>query len=197
LTLAPECSNKGGNALDANHAKQNMKLNYSKCRMTLGLLLGLGLIGAGCTSTAPVAWNLNIKKSTPASIDVDIVGVQPSDEDQLKNMKPDDWWAAPPNNKMRQGFEDMMRTTNFQSGETWVVPQNDPIWTKWIGPGGGVTQLMVIANLPGVHDNTPTDPRRKFLKLNKQLWKDATNETLEIRVQDDRVRVITPMQMEK
>jgi hypothetical protein len=56
---------------------------------------------------------------------------------------------------------------------------------------------MVIANLPRVHDNTSNDPRRKFLKLTKGTWKDATNQTLQIHVQDDRVRVITAMQAGK
>jgi hypothetical protein len=111
------------------------------------------------------------------------------------NMKPDDWWAMPPNDMTRRGYKDMMISTNFQNGDTWIVAQTDPIWKKWFGLG--VTEIMVIADLPRMHDNTPNDSRRKFLKLNKEIWKDAPNQTIEIVVQDDRVRVITPMQMEK
>jgi hypothetical protein len=155
----------------------------------------LSLIGAGCGTPSPAAWNLNVTKLTPASIDVDIIGVQPSDESQLMNMKPDDWWAPPPNDLIRRGYQDMSLTTNFQAGDKWVVSQNDPIWKKWFG--AGVNEIMVIANLPRVHDNTSNDPRRKFLKLTKGTWKDATNQTLQIHVQDDRVRVITAMQAGK
>ncbi len=172
-----------------------MKSKYSICWMSFVLMLALGLIGAGCGTPPPpppVAWSLDVEKATPASVDVDIVGVQSSDEAQLMNMKPDDWWAGPPNNVMRRGYGDMMLTSNFQTGNSWVVAQNDPIWSKWLGHG--VNEIMVISNLPRVQDNTPNDPRRKFLKLNKKAWKDVTNQTLEIRVQDDRVRVMTTPQ---
>ena len=172
-----------------------MNSKHSKTWMLLVLFAGVVLMGAGCGTPSPAAWNLNLTKLTPASIDVDIVGVQPSDEAQLMNMKPDDWWAPPPNDLTRRGFKDMSLTSNFQSADKWVVGQNDPIWKKWFG--AGVNEIMVIANLPRVHDNTPNDPRRKFLKLTKGTWKDAANQTLEIHVQDDRVRVVTAMQAGK
>jgi hypothetical protein len=172
-----------------------MNSKHSKFWIFPVLLAVLSLIGAGCGSSSPASWNLNLVKETPASIDVDIVGVQPSDEAQLQNMKPDDWWSPPPNDLVRRGYQDMSLTTNFQSGDQWLVSQDNPIWKKWFH--AGVTELMVIANLPRVHDNTPTDPRRKFLKLNKGAWKDVAKQTLEIHVQDDRVRVITAMQAGK
>lgn len=172
-----------------------MKSKPSQFWMVPALFALLSLLGAGCGSPSPTAWNLDVTKLTPASIDVDIVGVQPSDEAQLMNMKPDDWWAAPPNDLTRRGYQDMSLTTNFESGDKWVINQTNPIWKKWFA--AGVDEIMVIANLPRVHDNTPTDPRRKFLKLTKGTWKDAVNQTLVINVQDDRVRVVTPMQAEK
>jgi hypothetical protein len=172
-----------------------MKSKHSKSWVFLSLFAALALISAGCGTPSPAAWNLNVTKLTPASIDVDIVGVQPSDESQLMNMKPDDWWAAPPNDLVRRGYKDMTLTTNFASGDKWLVAKDDPIWKKWFG--AGVDEIMVIANLPRVHDNTPNDPRRKFLKLTKGTWKDAVKQTLEIHVQDDRVRVVTAMQAGK
>jgi len=168
-----------------------MKSVNSKSRTCFVLLAALSLISAGCHTAPPppAAWNLRVTKVTEASIDVDIVGVQASDKGQLENMKPDDWWASPPNDLTRKGYKDMMLTTNFQGGKTWVVNKEDPIWSKWFGLG--VKEIMVIANLPRVHDNTTTDPRRKFLNLTKGDWKGATNQTIEISAQDDRVRVIT------
>ena len=153
------------------------------------LLAVLSLICAGCGSPSPAAWNLSLKKVTPASIDVDIVGVQPSDEARLMNMKPSDWWAPPPNNVMRKGYEDMMTSSTFQTDDTWVVSRKETIWKKWFS--SGVTEIMVIANLPRVHDDTVTDGRRTFLKLTKADWKDTVNKTIEIHIQDDRVRVMT------
>jgi hypothetical protein len=172
-----------------------MKSKHSNAWMFPVLLAVVSLFGAGCGSPSPAAWNLSLTKLTPASIDVDIVGVQPSDEAQLTSMKVDDWWSPPPNDLIRRGFKDMTLTSNFQTGDKWVVDEKDPIWKKWFG--SGVTQIMVIANLPRVHDNSPSDPRRKFLKLTKGTWKDVSKQTLEIHVQDDRVRVITAMEAGK
>jgi hypothetical protein len=172
-----------------------MKSKHSKAWMFPVLIALVALFGAGCGSPSPAAWNLSLTKLTPASIDVDIVGVQPSDEAQLTSMKVDDWWNPPPNDLIRRGFKDMTLTSNFQSGDKWVVDEKDPIWKKWFG--SGVTEIMVIANLPRVHDNSASDPRRKFLKLTKDTWKDVSKQTLEIHVQDDRVRVITAMQAGK
>ena len=172
-----------------------MKSKHSKSWTFPVLFAVLSLIGAGCGTPAPAAWNLDLTKQTPASIDVDIVGVQPSDESQLMNMKVDDWWAPPPNDLIRRGYKDMSLTSNFETGDKWAVSHDDPIWKKWFG--AGVDEIMVIANLPRVHDNSPNDPRRKFLKLTKGAWKDATKQTLEIHIRDDRVRVVTAMQAGK
>jgi hypothetical protein len=164
----------------------------SKSRTYFALLAAVSLVSTGCFSPQPGAWNLNVTKATPASIEVDIVGVQPSDEAQLTSMKVGDWWASPPRDLTRRGYKDMMLTTNFQTGNTWVVSKDNPIWKKWFGLG--VKEIMVIADLPQVHEDSP---RRKFLPLTTKDWTNPVNQTLEIRVQDDRVWVVTAQREKK
>jgi len=164
----------------------------SKSRTCFILLAAVSLISTGCFTPRPVAWNLSVTKATPASIDVDIVGVQPSDEAQLTSMKVSDWWASPPRDLTRRGYKDMMLTSNFQTGDKWVVSKDDPIWHKWFGLG--VREIMVIADLPQVHEDSP---RRKFLLLTSGDWMNPVNQTIEIRVQGDRVWVVTAQREKK
>jgi hypothetical protein len=171
-----------------------MKFLNSNSRMSFVLLAALSLIASGCVSP-PVPWNLRVTKATPASVDVDIVGVQPDDKAQLMSMKVDDWWASPPNDVTRKGYREIMLTTNFQGGTNWIVSKDDPIWSKWLGPGGlGVKEIMVIANLPRVREDPP---RRKFLPLTVNDWINPVNQSIEIRVQDDRIWVVTGQQVKK
>ena len=153
------------------------------------LILGFGMLGllAGC-STGPkaVAWNLNINKVTPASIEVDIVGISPSEKPYWMNaVKPDTYWK--PNDSIRKGVKKI--STNFSAGRTFDLQLTNPIWTQWFGYG--TTELMIIANLPGTYDNGPYDRRRIFVPLNKNLW-DSKDETIRLEIQDEFIRVMTP-----
>ncbi len=103
-------------------------------------------------------------------------------------MKPDQWWMQPPNDIIRKGYGDMMVTTNFKDGDTWVIDPTNPIWSKWLG--AGVKELMVIADLDRVHFNDNSDTRRKFVTLSPSAW--PKDRRVEIQVQDGRVWVMTP-----
>lgn len=155
------------------------------------LLAAIALGEAGCSSTPkakPVAWRVSIAKETPASIEVDLVGVSPSDKPYWQNnVKPDDYWKA--GNSVRKGAQKV--STIFQDSPTWVLQAEDPIWAKWFSYGA--TELMVIANLPGKYDNGPYDRRRVFLPLDKKVWA-AKDRTLRIQIQDEFIRVLTPQQ---
>ncbi len=153
----------------------------------LVLLVAAVFLTAGCHSgTKPVAWNLSVTKATPASIEVDFIGVSPSEKPYWMNdVKPDDYWK--PNDSVRQGAKKL--TTNFQSGSTFLLTKKSPIWNDWLNTGA--TELMIMADLPGSYDNGPYDRRRLFLPLNTKQW-NSKHSTLEIEIQNEFIRVLTP-----
>src|SRR3989442_9676076 len=103
----------------------------------------------------------------------------------MNGVKPDDYWK--PNNSIRNGAKKVSKI--LETGTPWVLDRSDPIWNEWFSYGA--TELMIMANLPGGGDNTSFDRRRVFLPLDKKLWK-AKNKTLQIEVQDQFIRVLTP-----
>jgi len=156
------------------------------------LLAAIALTTAGCGTTKPrpVAWNVSITKATPASIEVDLVGVNPSEKPYWMNsVKPDDYWKA--NSSTRQNAKKV--STSFKDGQTWCLNKSDPIWKVWFSYGS--TELMIMANLPGKFPNDAFDRRRLFLSLGKKEWKPAKKETIEVEVQDEFIRVLTPQNL--
>jgi hypothetical protein len=162
----------------------------SKIESILKLLIcfvTVTFLGSGCHSgTQPVAWNVSVTKTTPASIEVDFIGISPIEKPYwLNDVQPDKYWA--PNAKIRQGATKV--TTSFQSGNSFVLKETDPIWNDWFNHGA--TELMIMADLPGVYDNNSTDRRRMFLPLKKKAW-NSKNHTLELEIQDEIIRILTP-----
>ena len=79
---------------------------------------------------------------------------------------------------------------DFKTDATWTLAQTNAIWQTWFNYGA--TELMIIARLPGSSfDNGPYDRRRIFVPLAKGNWK-ASKRTLQIEVQDEFIRVLTP-----
>ncbi|PYJ97885.1 MAG: hypothetical protein DME23_13525 [Verrucomicrobia bacterium] len=153
------------------------------------LLVALTFLTVGCRSSRPkpVAWNVSITKVTPASIEVDVVGVTPSEKPYWMNsVKPDDYWKQ--TSSIRNGARKV--SNNLQTGQPWVLGKENPIWKEWFGYGA--TELMIMANLPGKgYDNGPFDRRRVFISLDKKVW-EAKDNTIQIQVQDEFIRVLTP-----
>lgn len=164
-----------------NRTKMNTITNLSI------LVVALSFVTAGCSSTPkPVPWNVNITKTTPASIEADVVGVSPSDKPYWMNsVKPDDYWKA--NNTVRKGAKKVSQV--LQKDQPWLINREDPIWNEWFSYG--TTELMIMANLPGGGDNSPFDRRRIFVTLDKNAW-DTKDKTIKIEVQDQFIRVTTP-----
>ncbi len=165
-------------------------MNLTKSRTfsftLLSLLLALIAAGCGTPKPKPVRWNLSITKNTPASIEVDVVGVNPSEKPYWMNsVKPDDYWK--PNSTARKSARKITQT--LQMGQPWVIAREDDIWNQWFSYGA--TELMIMANLPGAYDNGPFDQRRLFVSLDKNLWQ-AKGKTLQIEVQDQMIHVLTP-----
>jgi hypothetical protein len=145
------------------------------------LVLSLAFVSTGCKSTPkpkPVAWNLSITKKTPASIEVDLIGVTENEKQFYQSLTMENYW---PNSAVRR---DADKLTQILTNDPWVVSRNDPIWAEW--KKRGVTTLFVVANLP-----VPNGLWKVALPLDKKMW-DAKNYTLDIEIQNTLIRVQTP-----
>ena len=151
------------------------------------------LLGTGCHwGTKPVAWRIQVTKTTPASIAVDLVCVSPANTDDLMKVKPDDYWK--PNNPFRQGLMTNLVTTSFETETTFVLQRTNAIWNAWLQ--SGATELVIMADLTGKYDNTSGDFRRKAIPLNTKAWK-SSHRTLDIEIQDQMIKVLTPQPLQK
>lgn len=142
-------------------------------------------VACGTPKVKPRPWNLNITKTTPASIEVDLIGVNEIERPAWEGYDLDKYWQP---GDLRRANADKL-SMNLQTGSPWVIPRNDPKWQRWMQRGA--TDLLLIANLPGSFTPGPADPRRVFIPLDKNAWK-ASRDTLQIEVQDNLVRVMTP-----
>lgn len=160
----------------------------------LGFAAFLALITAalvGCRSAKPVAWNVNLNKVTVASVEVDVIGISPSEKPYWQNIKPDDYWKM--GSSIRKDAEDRRVSSDFKAGSVWELAADNPIWQTWFNYGA--TELMIMARLPGSSfDNSPFDRRRIFVPLSAKIWK-ARDRTLQIEVQDEFIRVLTPQRV--
>lgn len=162
-----------------------------------GLLYSVGLLampcflGTGCHSVPkPRAWNVSIVKETPATIDVDLIGVSSLEKPDWANYNLNEYWNNPndPRRKEAQQSGDLV-SFGLKKGEASVLKIDDPHWKKWFSHGA--SELLILARLPGSFSGGADDARRKFLYLGKSDW-DAHKKTIEIEVQNTRIRVLTP-----
>jgi hypothetical protein len=154
-------------------------------------LLALALAAVGCSSTPKPkvrAWNIKITKVTPASLEVDLVGVNKSEDPYWRSVSVNKYWQ--PNSALRREAENRAKNSRFEGSKEYELKQDDPVWGKWFGYGA--YELMVIANLPGSFSDTGSDPRRLFLPLDKNQWPEAKEQTLELEVSESQIRVLTP-----
>jgi hypothetical protein len=160
-------------------------------RVVLPLVFcGVLAVGCGSHKPKPVRWDVTLIKETPASIELDLVGVSSADKPAWENnIKVDDYWK---NGAVRKGARKV--TTTFENGKTWELKSTDPIWDTWLSYGA--TELMIIANLPGKHENGPYDRRRKFLPLQAGAY-DTKDKTVRVEVQEENLQVLTPLKVVK
>ena len=157
-----------------------MKRNITSLLIVCAIIL----VGAGCGSTRPRAWNVSITKKTTASIQVDLIGVASQNEESfLSGVSADDYWK--PDSRIR---EDQRKLGNLMSkslvlNQPWIVNRNDPQWQTWLDRG--VTKLYVIARLPEA-----TGDWKVPLLLAKGAWS-AKNHTLEVVVVDSGISIQT------
>jgi hypothetical protein len=171
-----------------------MKPTRTNAVSLLLALVALSLIATGCGTPKPkpVAWSLVINKTTPASIEVDLIGVTPLDKTYwLNTVKPNDYWK--PGNPTRKNAKKL--SSKFESGPKWTVGPDDPAWKTWFG--SGASELLVIADLH-LRDasNDPTDPRRLILPLDKNAW-ESKDKVLNIVIEDERIYTTTAPKLPK
>jgi hypothetical protein len=156
------------------------------------LLAALALLPVGCGTPKPKPrpWNVSISKQTPASIEVDLIGITEMERPGWEGYDIDKYWKS---GDLRRANADKL-SANLPTGTPWTVSREDPKWQGWMRRGA--TELLLIANLPGHFAPGPSDPRRVFIPLDKNAWR-AQDKTLQIDVQDDSVRMMTPPRLRK
>jgi hypothetical protein len=148
---------------------------------SLAWCMALALVLVGCSSIHP--WNLEISKKTPASIQVDLVGVaSPNEENFLTSVSFEDYWNNPQfrNDQVKLGN---MLTKFPEQGHPWILKATDPQWQAWLQRG--VNEVYVVARLPEANGNWKVP-----LPLGKKNW-DAKKKTIEISVVDSAIIVET------
>jgi hypothetical protein len=192
LTKAIHQSNNLGKANKTDYKTMKSTQHYNSAN-SLALLLVLLLTAVGCSSTKvkkdkPVPWNVSLAKANPSSSIplVDMVGVTPLAKSYWQNLNVADYCT--PGSPEREGAWKV--TGTFKGNPTWTLKQDDPIWKTWLSRG--VTELMVIADLPHKHPPGASDHAcRVFLRLDKNAFISDTH-TIEVEIQDSHVQVLTP-----
>jgi hypothetical protein len=169
-----------------------MKLNrWCTLSWSFAIVALLSLCGTGCHSVpTPKAWNVSIVKETAATIDVDLIGVSSLEKSDWANYNLNDYFNNPNDPRRKEALQsgDLV-TFALKKGEASVLKIDDAHWKKWFTHGA--SELLILAKLPGVFSGSGDDPRRKFLYLGKSDWK-AQKKTIEIEIQNTRIRVLTP-----
>ena len=151
----------------------------------VGLLTSVVFLISGCaTLPKPVAWNISIDKTTPASIEVDLIGITASEIPAWESMNVDKYLA--PGSQLRKDADKI--TVNLKMGPQLVLSNTDPKWSGWLNRG--VDHLLIIANLPGQWQAGAADFRRKIIPLDKRAWQ-TKNDTLEFQVKDTEISEMT------
>lgn len=157
----------------------------------------LAVAAAGCASTPrikPAPWTVSITKQTPASIEMDIIGVPVTDQKYYEDdsrVSYDEYWK--PESNIRK---DALKISKFlPTDKPWIVTfkkdskhpeyeDQSSTWSDW--HSRGVVELLLVARLPGEGGLW-----KKPISLDKNAWK-AKNRTIEVEVKDSKIEVITP-----
>src|SRR6266436_1387999 len=150
--------------------------------LTAFFVAGCG--GGGKATVKPRPWNISITKKTPATIEVDLIGVTELEKAAWEGYPIDEYWKP---GDLRRANADKLSLTNLVMNKAWDIREADPQWKKWLSRG--VTSVLIIAHLPGTFPPGPADPRRVFVSLDKRAWKDKT---IRFDVLDTEIRPLTP-----
>lgn len=156
------------------------------------LLVVLCLFMPGCGSPGrksgkPVAWNIKLIKVTGASVEVDLIGISPSELSYWNHVDITKYFATT-GDPVREQAADRAKRTRFEEGNEFLLKADDPIWTKWLSYG--TSELVILASLPKRVGEGEADQRRRILSIGKKEWQ-AKGKTIEIEILDSQIRPLT------
>jgi hypothetical protein len=173
----------------------NLRITPGRFLATLCLLF---IFSAGCsTLPRPRAYNIEIELDpalATGSNQVDLIGANSADLPKWSSYSMTDYWRAD-DAKRRDADKVVMR---FGQGNRSVqtLLTIDPSWTRW--EATGAQYLVVLLQLSGVTTDRDgnADPRRLILPLDRREWARGVT-TIELRVQESGIRLMTPRKYRK
>ena|SRR6266567_2077162 len=176
--------------------------NTSPLRLlTLMVLAGVMALMTGCFTCKPgeegkpKQYNVQVNLDPPLKGKceaVDVVGVNPASLARWQDYSMSSYWKD--GDPLRLDTKADRITFNFTEGQplTQTLSISNPQWTAW--QAKGVTHLLVLAELPGHHEDKrgDADVRRLTLPLGGCHWAKGTN-TLNVLVQQSGIQVLTPI----
>jgi hypothetical protein len=125
--------------------------------------LGLALL-TGCSSELSQVTLQGSPSVAAASVLVDVVGIGPNSQG-LKLLPVSRYWegGSAPTKADAKSFR-----FGPNSPQSYTIAPSDPIWKHWHDIGA--TEVMVVADLPGVFPDLPgdADARRKILPISSK-----------------------------
>ena len=154
---------KGTDARNVQIPVSHLHLIFMKslCLTTAFVAVGLSLL-TGCSSPHLDTVNLQGSASVAAaSVQVDVIGLNAGNQ-TLKALPVPQYWRGA-NAQYKADAKSFRFGPN--SPQTYTIAAGDPIWKHW--SDAGVTEVMVIADLPGVFSDLPgdADQRRKVIPV--------------------------------
>jgi len=181
-----------------------MKNIFNSCRLRLPLLLALAGTAAfvsGCFTCKPgeagkpKPYNIEVRLDDALKgkcQTVDIVGVNPAGLARWQDYSMASYWKD--GDPLRRDSKTERIVFDFGEGKplTQSLSITNPQWANWRAKG--VAHLLILAELPGHHDDKrgDSDDRRLTLPLGQCHWVKGTN-TLNVLVQQSGIQVLTPI----
>jgi hypothetical protein len=136
-------------------------------------LLALPALLTGCSGSGMGKYNVMVSPGGGLkdaaggmpSVEVDLVGASDAQAERLKAYSVNDYFSG--RDTMRAEADKKTLSFTKASPGPQTLSEKDPIWQSW--KDKGATQLVVIANLPGV-SGKGEDPRRLVLPLAGNRW---------------------------
>jgi len=135
--------------------------------------------------------------SLTRAIEVDIVAVNPAEDQRWQDYSMTKYWQPP--FELKTSVKDEIFVAKLDATNSSVTLSKDnPIWDKWMASASakGAPHLYILAQLPGTMDDQPgeKDQRRQILPLGSCRWETTDVKVL---VQPDRIRTVTAYKLDK
>jgi hypothetical protein len=146
--------------------------------MLLALVLLPVLFIGGCGAPAPKAYSISIRVDDPVvgtTFEVDLIGANAlTDKPKYENCQLADYWK--PGSSLRRDADKVTFLFGQGKDTTQVYALGDPTWSRWLAPNRGVSNIVVMVNLP-------RNPARITIPLDPTSWPKGTT-TIQLLVQE-------------